>query len=178
MKQIAYFCLILLYLSACGQNNTSTANAPDKQALIESIIKLEKTLVAIQDARKDTATANALIAKTELFVEHFPKDSLAPIFLFRTGDVARGAGKVNKSISMWSKVWRGYSDHPLAPRALFAQAFTFDSELQFKKDAKQYYKKFLSTFPEHELAPQVEQLLAVIDQSPEELIRAFEKNRE
>ena len=162
MKNIYYLLIIFCSLTACSQSDKDSTTQTDlatldfsKEELAGEIKALEDKLLKIQDATKDTASAAALIAKTELYVQHFPADSLSPFLLFRAGDVARGANKTEKALQLWDSVWRNYEDHRMAPGSLFAQAFTYDAQLENKTEANRYYRKFLFKYPDHQLAVQV-----------------------
>lgn len=184
MKNIIYLLIICCSLTACGQGENSsktitdktTVSEVDKVELAAEIKALEDKLLQIQDARKDTTSASAMIEKTELYVATFPTDSLTPYLLFRAGDVARGAEKPEKAIALWDSVWRNYEDHRIAPGSLFAQAFTYDAQLGNKKEAERYYRKFIHLYPSHQLIPQVRELVRSVNKSPEELVRDFKKN--
>ncbi|MEZ4933924.1 MAG: hypothetical protein R2788_17600 [Saprospiraceae bacterium] len=60
--------------------------------------------------------------------------------------------------------------------ALFLQGFTFDSELQ---DAKMAHSiiKFFENLHNDSLATQVKELLQVVEMSPTDLVKQFEKNQ-
>jgi len=177
MKRIIYLLLIVSCWTACSQNeqNTETATtsstetdiAIDKIALAQEIKVLENSLVKTQDATKDTTTASELVKKVELYANTFPQDSLTPFILFRAGDVARGARNPAKAVQIWDRTWRTYEGHRIVPGALFAMAFTYDTDLDNFKEADRYYRKFLFKFPDHQLA--------AIQKDPEELIREFKK---
>ena len=147
-----------------------------RQQLVQEISELRKQLEKAQDVNKDKEAAEGFIEKCKSYVQQFPEDSLSANLLFQAADVSRGLGNFGPSIQMWGQVWRKYEQYEKAPDALFLQGFVYDSDLKDAVNAKRYYQKFLERYPEHELAAQVQQLLSVIGQSPEDLIRQFEKN--
>lgn len=187
MKNIIYLLIIFCSLTACGQQGEEKVTAEpevpavatlDKEVLAAEIKTLEDKLLQIQDARKDTTSALAMIEKSELYVQNFPADSLSPYLLFRAGDVARGAENPQKAIALWASVWRNYEDHRIAPGALFAQAFTYDAQLGNKKEAERYYRKFIYLYPDHQLYQQVRELVRSVKKSPDEMVRDFKKEQE
>jgi len=186
MKNIIYLLIIFCSLTACGQGKKEKdvkAEMPatstiDKEALAAEIKTLEDKLLQIKDARKDTLSALAMIEKTELYVQNFPTDSLSPYLLFRAGDVARGAEKLQKAVALWDSVWRNYEDHRVAPGSLFAQAFTYDAQLGDKKEAERYYRKFIHLYPDHQLNMQVRELVRSVNKSPNDMVRDFKKKQE
>lgn len=169
--------LILAFLgwaTACQQAQ-SDQSAPEK--LLEELHQLEKQLLKAGDASKAKTAAIAFVEKSKSFASAYPEHSSSPELLFKGADIARGAKEYGKAVQLWGLLWRGYKDHPKAPMALFLQGFTFDSDLQNVDMAKRYYRNFLKTYPSDSLAVQVQQLLQVVETSPEDLVKQFEQNR-
>lgn len=181
MKNIILFLATFIPFIGCNQTNpTHSENSnPSVSAEIlkNEIADLEAILIKAQDAKKNRKTAERLITKSKLFIEHFPKDTSSALILFKAADVSRGLGEYGKAIQMWGTVWRDYPDFEKAPLALFLQGFTFDANLQDKVNAKNYYDQFLAKHPEHELVKQVKMLLSVIGKSSDELVKEFEKTQ-
>lgn len=163
---------LLIFTAVFGACMTSENEI--QQELLHEISALEKTLLDVQDASKDKHTAMVLIEKTKQYAKQFPDDTQTPELLFKAADVARGAREYGKAVHLWGQVWRNYETHQKAPMALFLQGFTFDSDLRDAKMATQYYNEFLKKYPDDPLAPQVKQLLSVVEISPEELVKQFE----
>jgi tetratricopeptide (TPR) repeat protein len=178
MKKIIFLAAILLPVVACNQTPKSSEKAEatvSKKELQREIKELEVRLIKAEDANKDRPAAEQLIEKSRLYAQTFPKDSLSASYLFKAADVARGIGEYGKAILFWGDVWRHFKDYRRAPDALFLQGFTFDTNLQDKQRAKKYYSDFLKRYPNHPLAVQVKQLLAVVDKPVEELVKEFQK---
>ena len=173
-KGILLFGLLLWWATACQQTQPKTGG---QEGLLEEISGLEKQLLKTGDASKEKEAALSLIEKTQHYAALFPKDEKTPGLLFKAADVARGAKEYGKAVQMWGQLWRKYSDDPNAPMALFLQGFTFDSELRDANMAKKYYGTFLKTYPTDSLAMQVQALLKVVEMSPEDLVKEFEKNQ-
>jgi tetratricopeptide (TPR) repeat protein len=170
MKKNIFFFALALLAAAC-----QTQDKKDQQMLGETIGSLEKQLLdGNGDASKKPDIAVELVEKTLQYAERYPQDTLTPSLLFRAADAARGAKQYGKAIQLWGQVWRNYEKHPRAPMALFLQGFTFDSDLRKADMAKKYYQQFLEKYPNDPLAPQVTQLLGVVDENPEDLVKKFE----
>ena len=161
-------------MAACQQK---TKEADTKTILLAEIRSLEKQLLETGDASKAKETAMAFVKKSSEYAEAYPKDPGTPDLLFKAADVARGAKEHGKAVQLWGRLKRYYSDHPQAPMALFLQGFTFDSELRDAKMAGKYYREFLKTYPNDSLVTQVNQLLQVVEMSPEELVKQFENKQ-
>lgn len=173
-KGLLFLGTILCLAAACQQ---SVKEADDRQALLEEIHSLEKQLLETGDASKEKKAALALVEKCNAYAKAYANDPATPGLLFKAADVARGAKEYGKAVQLWGQVWRQYGEHPQAPMALFLQGFTFDSELQDAKMARKYYQDFLKTYPNDSLATQVKQLLQVVEMSPTDLVKQFEKNQ-
>jgi outer membrane protein assembly factor BamD (BamD/ComL family) len=173
MKFILSCFTILLLSATCGKKDNS-----EQQKLLTEIQALESKLMETGNASKVKEDALQLIEKSMQYVKEYPKDTICPTLLFKAAEVSRGAGNAGRAVQLWGQVWRNYGQHPRAPMALFLQGFTFDSELRQGKMAAQYYQEFLKQYPNDPLAAQVKQLLAVVEKSPEEMVKEFEKNKE
>lgn len=95
--------------------------------------------------------------------------------MFRAADVARGVGKYGQAIDIWKNLRSLYPDYERSPDALFLTGFTYENNLNEKTQAKELYNQFLEEYPDHALNTQVKQTLDVIDKSPEELIKEFQR---
>ncbi len=62
---------------------------------------------------------------------------------------------------------------PLAPQALFFQAFLYENQLNDTAQARQTYERFLSYYPDHRLAEQARQAIDLLGKSPETILQEF-----
>jgi tetratricopeptide (TPR) repeat protein len=170
MIRLSFLCALLLLMQACAP-----VEAPD---LLTEIRELEQQLKSAQDIQERKEEARALIDKTLAYFEANPKDTVAARQLFLAGDVARGIRDHGKAMQCLEAVWRNFPEFRLAPDALFLQGFALEVDRNDTENAALYYREFLRSYPEHHLALQVEQLLSVLDQSPEELIRQFQQREQ
>jgi tetratricopeptide (TPR) repeat protein len=182
MERIIVVLLLAWGLTGCGQGQVaSTKEATGTTVvtyarLLEEIQALEAQLIKAVDAKKDIPAAEALIEKSTTFAKEFPVDTLAPLYLFRAAEVSRGIGEYGKAIKLWGDMRDMGEEHRLAAKALFLQGFVYDNDLSDPDNAKIYYREFLEQYPDDPIAPEVEKLLKVINTSPEDLIKSFQKN--
>ncbi len=170
--------LMLGGLVACSQSNSTPSTkepAVDKASLEQEIKVLENKLRQEKTAKLDKETASKLIEKSEAFAKAYPKDENSPNLLFHAADVARGIGKYGLAIKLWGNVYHDYPDYEKAPDSQFLIGFTYENNLNDKTQAKQYYNNFLTKHPDHHLVEQVKQTLSVIDKTPEELVKEFQR---
>lgn len=161
--------MFLILIGACNQKTTVNLWQ-------EEIEVLQNKLANQKNVKLDIASAKMLVEKSRNYAQTYPKDSLAPIYLFRAADVSRGIGDYGLAISLWSKVKKNYPSFDKAGDALFMQGYTFENNLKDQQQARIYYELFLGEYPEHKLAPTVKLSLHHLEKSAEELIREFEKN--
>lgn len=173
-KGLLLFGLLIWWATACQQTQSDKGG---KDKILEEIGQLEKQLLKTGDASKEKEAALSLVEKTQHYAALFPEDEKTPELLYKAADIARGAKEYGKAVQLWGQLWRKYNDAPKAPMALFLQGFTFDSELRDANMAKKYYRTFLKKYPNDSLATQVQQLLKVVEMTPEDLVKEFEKNR-
>jgi TolA-binding protein len=70
-----------------------------------------------------------------------------------------------------------FANSPRSARALFQKAFMLD-QMDQNEDAATYYKRFLETYPENKLVPQVKILLEEVNLSDEELLNRLGNKKE
>ena len=175
------FFLLLPFLTGClsggsGDSSQTAGVSSEYQMLLEEIKVLEDSLRK-SERSIDKVAAMELIAKSEAFASGFPDDPQAPFMLFRAADVARGIGVYDLAVQHWEKVYQDYPDYERHAEARFMIGFTYESNIQDKTRARAHYEAFLEKHPDHKLAEQVRQILAVIDKSPEELVKEFKKGQ-
>jgi tetratricopeptide (TPR) repeat protein len=184
MKNLFFLFLAssIFMLSACNGQQTNDQDSPEDKGVLESQVRaLEEEMMNNRTkAVFDTATATNYINKSRKYVGLYPKDTLSPMLLFRSGEVARGLGEFHMSIKFWDQMTKSYPDHRKAPEALFLQGFTYDNHLNQLEEAASHYEAFLERYPKHPIAGDVQMLLeaAKSGKSPDEMIKEFEKNRE
>ncbi|MEM8909474.1 MAG: tetratricopeptide repeat protein, partial [Bacteroidota bacterium] len=185
MRTLIFFYCCLCLLVACTPSSPSTdanqaSDAPkeDRAAILAKIQAIETEFKQTTKSTIDYDKAKVLIDETLRFAQAFPQDSITPELIFRTAQVARAIKDYGRAIQLFGKVHRENPENPRSPTALFLQAFIFENHLNDKEQARKYYNHFLDKYPENELAVQVEQILKVIDKSPEELVKEFQKKNQ
>lgn len=172
---IGFCAFVILIFNACNGVDAPKQDAltvPEWKDSLEHLAGILAEQGGDVVAKQDTARLLVELSKT--FVAENPDDENAATILFRAADVARGLREYGQAIELWGRVWRSYSDFTRAPDALFLQGFTFDADLRDAANAEKYYTLFLQKYPDHELAAQVQQLLHVVSEQPEELIKKFQ----
>ncbi|MFT4664190.1 MAG: TolA-binding protein [Polaribacter sp.] len=191
MKETIFFAFVVLLLNACGGKpkvETTTMGKEIPQGAppvvsaeaFKSEIEVLKVFFASQTGKKmDKVKAAEMVAKSQQFAIAYPEDPIGGAYLFTAGEVARSLGRYEDAINIFTKVESDYPTHEKAPVALFLKGFTYEENLGNTALARKCYQGFLEKYPNHERKKEVEQLLAVVDISPEDLIKRFkEQNKQ
>lgn len=160
---------LLILGSACAQNNGPLVNADRIEALEAELRSKE---------RMDTTIGNALIEEYDAFVAAHPKDSMAPVYLFKKAEVLKATkGKENEAIDAFKAVYQNYAYHQKGAESMLALALFYE-EMRFKDLAAATYQKFIATYPSNVLANDARQLLDLLDNTVETEIQMVQKWKE
>lgn len=183
MKGIVSGLFIFLTVLACGQQDP--ASQVKAQEETESQIQSHDALMACRQRMRDQlgkgGDARELILEfiegAERYVRAFPSDTLGPAFLLEAAQLAGGIGKPGSSIELWGLLWRNHPDHPESPYAMFMQAFVFETTIGDTINARRYFEKVISTYPEHPLAASARQSLSALGKSAKDLIQQIDTSK-
>jgi len=153
-----------LLMFACSVAQNSEQKVGSIEAKLENLSALEANVFpdGIQ-AGTDTTKGWPYVRAAQAFAEEHPENEASPTLLMKAAGIANGTDWTNKSIQLWGYVWRRYPKHPRAPEAMFYQGFVLDTKFASYEMAVGYYKRFLSSYPEHELVGEVRGLLEVAE---------------
>ena len=159
MRKAFVFLFILIVIVGCGTT--------DDQDLYESAkehIENEEYIDALANFRK--------------LVDTFPQSKYRAEVYFEIGKLYHG--KIDKNLSeedsykqaikYYESVFTNFPDDPNAPNALFMTAFLYANELGNLDSARDNYEKFLSKYPEHEMAASAKAELDNLGVSAEEIL--------
>lgn len=159
-----YKFLLLLFLIvlqfSCSQKTKNAAS------FAEDVLKAESALRANPSDSLAEVTKKLYLE----FVNEYPTDSLAPVFLFKASDVSRGLGNFDQAISLINQLEKSYPKHPLNANASFAKGFIYQNELNQIGKAIESYQYFVDNYPDHPLAPDARILLSTIHLDSDELL--------
>ncbi len=152
MKIILQLSLVLSLLTAGCQ--------PKKDPLQKEIQTMESQLQ--DDVSIDTALAKKVTKAYLKFVKANPTDTMAPVYLSRSADIMKEIPELRlKSVNIYNRVFVEYPEHNLAARSIFMVGFVFDEKYDDSKRAIKAYNFFLEKFPNHKLAQQARDLVAL-----------------
>jgi len=147
---------------------------------LESIEKKRQQLARVQKNEGPTSTnfleaAFQLAREEENFFRKYPNHPQTPAFLLEAAQLyANYLGDPHKAVAFLEAIDQRFRHQsPLAPQALFFQAFLYENQLNDTARARETYERFLSYYPNHRLAEQARQAIRLLGKSPEEVIQEF-----
>ena len=171
MKKIAIITLGALIALSCGHK----VETPDHNALIDSISNEEQNLTRFA-VGTDTAKANHIIALYNLFVENFPEDSLAPIYMLRTAEVQINTGNFEDGINSLDSIMALYPGFEDIAMCQFMKGKAYEDNQQYDL-AREAYGEFVENYPDHVLAADTRKMLPLIGLTPEEQLEAIQAKK-
>jgi len=176
MRNLLYFsCTLLLSaaLFSCRNEETKKGGGDTLKPLVDESTR-PQYLKAVTDAEAafrskpgvfDPALANAAIKAYNDYANFFPKDTLAPEYLFRASDLAQGTRNYKQSTIFLERIIEMYPDYRRHPEASFIAAFTYDSYLEREGGearAKELYEYVIKKYPNTRYAEDSKALLQYI----------------
>ncbi len=170
MKKVLIFTLMIgvIVMTSCNSINSKK----------EQIEKLEKEIASSKMTKIDDIKADLLIKKYDEFAKEYPKDTLAPKYLFRKADLFIALNRGNLAINTLDQLIRDYPNFEKIPECFFLKAFIAENTLHHLSLADKYYKEFLKEFPTHKLAKDAEASIQNLGKTPEQLIAEFEAKQD
>lgn len=120
-----------------------------------------------------------LARKQEDFAKKYPNHPSVPRMLVEAAEIyGTYFGDAQKAVQLLRIIdLRFRQKSPVAPKALFYEAFLYETMLNDTAKARQYYEDFLQYYPEHELAKDARLSLQNLGKSPEEVIEKILKGQ-
>lgn len=156
----------MIFLVSCG---------PSKSKQAGKINELENSLFSSATAMIDKEKTKELVDAYIAFADRYPDDTAAPVYLFKAGDISMNLLDPNIAITVFNRIINDYPDYEKVPHSLFLKGYVYENELRNLVQAQKIYNEFLSKYPDHEFADDVEISLQNLGKSPEELIQEFQE---
>ncbi len=165
MKKILGIALLaLLTLASCNSE-------ADK---IRSIEACEQVLFD-KEKEFDENIAKQLLSDYEDFSSSYPKNEMAPVFLDRAANIARGLKDYQRGLDNYQAIVDGYPEFERIIETKFLIAFMYDNEIKDKAKAEQHYKAVAEEYPGHVFGRNAKDRLITLHMTDEELLEFFEK---
>ncbi len=147
---------------------------------LQNIEKKQQQLARLQKTEGPTSTnfleaAFQLAREEENFVRKYPNHPQTPVFLLEAAQLyANYLSDPRKAVALLEVVDQRFRQKsPVAPEALFFQAFIYENQLNDTTAAREAYERFLAYYPDHRLSEQARQAIKLLGKSPEEVIQEF-----
>jgi TolA-binding protein len=90
--------------------------------------------------------------------------------------VAVAVGDAKRGVTLLEKEMQAYPKAPRTEQALFMLAFTLENHVKDLAKAQTVYKNFVAQYPNSDLVDDAKAALALLGQSPEDIIKGFENS--
>jgi TolA-binding protein len=150
-------------------------------------VKEESLMQSTLRTKSMDSLADVLIADYDAYVTKYPKDSMAPTYIIREGQLYSSKHDFQKAAELFNKVCVQYPADHWASYGLFFQALAYSDWAQsnhnpadFQKNvarAKSLLADFIKKYPTHSLVSQANNLLDMVGLSDEEMLeKAIKKH--
>ncbi|MGX8713508.1 MAG: tetratricopeptide repeat protein [bacterium] len=167
MKKIAILTLGALLAVACGNKK----DVPGHDELIDSISAMEQNL-ATYSVTADTAKAHAILAMYNQFVENYPDDSLAPIYMLNAAEININLSDYEQGISLLDSIITLYPGFEDVAMCQFLKGQAYEQNQQYDL-AREAYTEFVTKYPDHLLAADTRKMIPLVGLTPEEQLEAI-----
>ncbi len=180
---LAAFTAFTVGCSSSDQNeNTSTANTAtpsydaeyvsNKAAKLEQIQTLEKEVEA-ETTGQDMKLRQRLLVSYADYANYHNQEPEVPEFLFRSANLAVEIGKPRKAIEHLINLHDGFPNYERRVEAAFLIGFIYESVLNDRTRAEEYYTKVVELYPESTWAQEAQSSLKLLYLTDEEKIKMF-----
>ncbi|MEI6311082.1 MAG: tetratricopeptide repeat protein [Bacteroidota bacterium] len=126
----------------------------------------------------DPIKANHLIELYKDYATRFPKDSIAPDYLFKRAEMLVASKKFTEANQVYEQIIQEYPSYKKTPVSLFMEGFNYENNLNDLSKARQCYEKFIQLYPSHKLREAAEISLTHLGKSADEIVKEFEAKKE
>ncbi|HMC97275.1 MAG TPA: tetratricopeptide repeat protein [Flavobacteriales bacterium] len=159
-------------LAACG-GGTPEGDGADTTEAVKRIRAMEDSV--FENLAFDQRSAQALLDVYKAFASAHPVDSMAPEYLFRAAGVARSVHDADQGLRLYDRIIADYPSWRRLPDVYYLKAFTLDSDLDRKGEARTAYTEVINRFPDHPFARDARAMIENLGLSDAELIEKFER---
>lgn len=151
-----------LLVVACGPNH-------DKE--LKRINEMEDTLRQAEFVA-DPATSRRMMNTYLQFVDHFPQDSMAAVYLYRASDLAFNIGCFDTTIRCLYRIVDDYPEFEEASTCYYLIGNAYE-EYGKLDSAVQAYQDYLKFYPDQPFAESAQSAIENIGKSPEEMLQSI-----
>lgn len=191
LANLSVFILLFFGCSSPKENNTFDLSANDtlnantaKPAYLTSCgdylreaMRMDSILLIQTDTEINLAN-KAIRAFTE-FAANCPNDSLAPVYLIKTAQVAKAVNNIPQAKLVLDKCIEDYSGFKDRASAIFllAQLYDENTYLNNENEARKLYQQIIDEYPKSAVAASAAGAIKFLGKTDEEILREFTKSK-
>lgn len=159
-----------------GVSHSSKEYLNDCKKLFAEAKKMDSIVMRETEVKTDVAN-KSMKAFTD-YAYYCKNDSLAPVFLIKTAQIAQSVNNIPQAKLVLDKCISDHSNFKNLPAALFLLAQLYDDENSYLNDevhAKKLYKQIIDEYPKSDLVPSAKGALLQIGKTDAQLIEEFKK---
>jgi outer membrane protein assembly factor BamD (BamD/ComL family) len=125
----------------------------------------------------DPVVANKAIRAFTDYAYYCESDSLSPIFLVKTAQIAMSVNNPNQAKVVLDRVISNYPKFKNKPAAMFMLAQLYDEQtlLNNEEEAKKIYERLIDEYPKSEWAASAKGAIKLLGKSDEQIVKEFNK---
>ena len=151
----------------CGFLFTAASCADEQSDARQKVNQIERELYADTTGVVDPTKGKEMIEAYMAYVDSFPSDTVVPLYLFKSAEVAQGIGDYWLSVRLFNRVYKNYPSHAKAPEAAFYQGFVLDNYLEQPQLAIKAFEEFIELYPNHPLVRDARAMITMINSGDE-----------
>lgn len=187
LRNVVWSLATALVLTACGndkagKHQTTESDSTSKQltsidcGLLKSLA-LKNDSILLQETSVNVATASQAIKAFVDFANFCPTDSLSPVFLIKTAQVATAINQIPQAKVVLEKCIRDYPQFTERPAALFLLARLYDETvyLNNENEARVLYEQIINEYPTSTWAMNADAAIGFLGKTDEQILRELKK---
>jgi tetratricopeptide (TPR) repeat protein len=163
--RLLIFAIIMFAATSCNETPVEENNSnvlPDAETALIEVQEIEASL--LKDEELNPEKGWQAFGAFRAFARNYPGHPLAPGYHMKAAAIARNIpGKALMAIEQYMYVYKNYPEDTLAPQAEFLIGYTFDQALNDHERAIKAYGAFIEHWPDHPLAEQAKNLVAMLE---------------
>jgi TolA-binding protein len=189
---------IFIFLSACSNNQSVDATVTKNDSVVTASDSLNKPLksysadcknLVVEAKRMDSLLLKEMEVKVDVankaikaftdFAYYCSNDSLCPIYLIKTAQVAQSINNIPQAKIVLDKCVDEYPNSIHRPAAMFLLAQLYDEAtyLNNEAQAKLIYEKIISEYPKSDWAKSSKGALNFVGRSDEQIMQSLKKQK-
>ncbi|MDX5345999.1 MAG: tetratricopeptide repeat protein [Hymenobacteraceae bacterium] len=175
MKRFIVALFLASAVVACKEEKPQLTQEQLERQRIDSLETQIKA--SVQKAENpDIKLAMTAVKQYLYFAKDYPKDSLAPEYLFKAAQIYEGVlNDYPRAAEVYKQVYEAYPEYRKRPMMLFYQANVYH-QLQDTSSAILYFKRFADTYPDHPFADDAESMIKFMRMNEADMQKFFEQS--